>query len=100
MVKPSEAPDYRGATIGLLVGYAIKLGCHLLLLGKPPNLLYVAFFAFNSIKSILTLTYLVYMFLMNRHRDTKYGPADKQASDEAGMRDLTEFENKDFRYVL
>ena len=40
------------------------------------------------------------MFLTNRHRNTKYGPADKQASDEAGMRDLTEFENKDFRYVL
>lgn len=46
------------------------------------------------------LIFLVYMFLTNRHRNTKYGPADKQASDEAGMRDLTEFENKDFRYVL
>lgn len=40
------------------------------------------------------------MFLTNRHRDKQYGPADKEASDEAGMRDQTEFENKDFRYVL
>ncbi|KAH9885922.1 major facilitator superfamily domain-containing protein [Xylariomycetidae sp. FL2044] len=74
VVKESESPNYRGATIGLLVGYAIKLGCHLAL--------------------------LVYMFLMNRRRDRIYGPADKQASDEAGMQDKTEFENKDFRYVL
>ena len=34
VVKESEAPDYRGATIGLLVGYAIKAGCHLILLGR------------------------------------------------------------------
>ena len=38
--------------------------------------------------------------LMNRHRDKKYGPSNKEASDEAGMRDHTEFQNKDFRYVL
>jgi hypothetical protein len=40
------------------------------------------------------------MFFANRHRDRKYGLADKQASDEAGMQDKTEFENVDFRYVL
>ncbi|KAL4876419.1 major facilitator superfamily domain-containing protein [Aspergillus karnatakaensis] len=74
VVRQSEAPHFRGATIGLLVGYAIKFGCHLLL--------------------------LAYMFIVNRRRDAKYGPANKEASDEAGMRDLTEFENKDFRYVL
>lgn len=43
---------------------------------------------------------VVYMFFSNRHRDRKYGPANKDASDEAGMRDHTEFENKNFRYVL
>lgn len=42
---------------------------------------------------------LVYLFTSNRRRDRVYGPADKEASGEAGMRDLTEFENKDFRYV-
>lgn len=31
VVKPSEAPEYKGATIGLLVGYAIKAGCHICL---------------------------------------------------------------------
>ena len=34
VVDPAEAPHFRGATIGLLVGYSIKLGCHLLLLGR------------------------------------------------------------------
>jgi hypothetical protein len=43
---------------------------------------------------------LVYTFLMNRHRDRIYGPADKEQSEEAGMQDQTEFDNKDFRYVL
>ncbi|KAF2023465.1 MFS general substrate transporter [Setomelanomma holmii] len=74
VVKASQAPRYEGATIGLLVGYAIKTGCHLGL--------------------------LAYMFIVNRRRDRVYGPANKAASNEAGMRDCTEFENKDFRYVL
>ena len=40
------------------------------------------------------------MFMVNRRRDIVHGPADKAQSDEAGMQDYTEFENKDFRYVL
>lgn len=48
----------------------------------------------------LTLWYSVYMFLVNRQRDKKYGLPNKEASNEAGMRDHIEFENKDFRYVL
>ncbi|KAG4432448.1 hypothetical protein IFR05_012063 [Cadophora sp. M221] len=74
VVKASEAPNYPTAIAGLLAGYSIKLGCHLALLG--------------------------YMFFMNRYRDRKYGPANKESSNEAGMQDKTEFENKDFRYVL
>lgn len=42
----------------------------------------------------------VYMFSVNKRRDKVYGPRNKERSDEAGMRDQTEFENKDFRYVL
>ncbi|KAJ5291631.1 Major facilitator superfamily domain general substrate transporter [Penicillium angulare] len=74
VVKPSQAPEYKGASVGLLVGYAIKLACHISLFG--------------------------YMFIINRRRDRLYGPADKARSNEAGMQDQTEFENKDFRYVL
>lgn len=74
VVKQSEAPNYPSATAGLLAGYSIKMGCHVLL--------------------------LAYMFFMNRRRDRVYGPAKKEASNEAGMRDMTEFENRDFRYVL
>tara|TARA_R110002060_G_scaffold25838_6_gene35382 strand:- start:214 stop:336 length:123 start_codon:yes stop_codon:yes gene_type:complete len=40
------------------------------------------------------------MFFTNKRRDKKYGPANKESSNEAGMQDKTEFENKDFRYVL
>ncbi|KAH8887617.1 MFS general substrate transporter [Thozetella sp. PMI_491] len=74
VVKDSEAPTYNTATVGLLTGYAIKLGCQILL--------------------------LAYMFFSNRRRDRNYGPANKAKSDEAGMQDKTEYENKDFRYVL
>jgi len=38
VVKPSEAPEYKGATVGLLVGYAIKAGCHLGLYGMSIDL--------------------------------------------------------------
>lgn len=40
------------------------------------------------------------MFMANRRRDRVYGPPNKEESDEAGMLDHTEFENKNFRYVL
>jgi hypothetical protein len=42
---------------------------------------------------------LGYMVHMNRSRERQYGPADKELSKEAGMRDETEYENKNFRYV-
>lgn len=40
------------------------------------------------------------MFFVNRRRDRKYGLPDKARSNEMGMQDKTEYENKDFRYVL
>ena len=43
---------------------------------------------------------IAYMFFANRRRDRVYGPANKQRSNEMGMQDRTEYENKDFRYVL
>ena len=39
VVKSSEAPTYPTATAGLLAGYSIKLGCHLLLFGMYPDVL-------------------------------------------------------------
>ncbi|KAH8649089.1 major facilitator superfamily domain-containing protein [Xylariales sp. PMI_506] len=74
VVKDSEAPTYHTATVGLMTGYTIKFGCQIIL--------------------------LAYMWLTNNYRDRTYGPADKEKSDEAGMRDKTEFENIHFRYVL
>jgi len=40
------------------------------------------------------------MFTINKRRNKLYGPQNKEASTEAGMQDKTEFENKEFRYVL
>ena len=74
VVKQSESPNFPTATAGLLAGYSIKMGCHLILLG--------------------------YLYYINRSRNRKYGPANTEASKEAGMQDQTEFENKNFRYVL
>ena len=37
---------------------------------------------------------LAYLFFENRNRDPKYGPVDKARSDEAGMQDQTELQNK------
>jgi hypothetical protein len=91
IVKESEAPNYPTATIGLLVGYAIKFVCHLVLLGK----LYASFVQFLALRNISG-----YLFYMNKYRDRTYGVADKESSNEAGMQDKTEFQNKDFRYVL
>ncbi|KAJ7609432.1 major facilitator superfamily domain-containing protein [Roridomyces roridus] len=73
-VKQSQAPVFHDATIGLLAGYTIKLVCQLIL--------------------------WIYMYMVNRRRDKEYGPPDLAASKEAGMQDKTEYENKDFRYVL
>lgn len=71
----------------------IKLIANLLLLGIVKILSSALEFG-----NVLTLS--AYMFYINRYRDRTYGAADKQQSDEAGMQDKTEFENKDFRYVL
>jgi hypothetical protein len=92
VVKESEAPNYPTATAGLLAGYAIKMGCHLLLLRKSH--------ATRLNRDVLTSPRTVYMFVSNKHRDKKYGPADKLRSNELGMQDKTEYQNTDFRYVL
>lgn len=86
-------PRFIGATIDLLVGYSIRLSCHLILFRRPGgHHIIVDIGKSNKV--------LVYMFISNRSRDKRYGPANKEASDEAGMTDLTEFENKDFRCAL
>lgn len=75
-VYPTEAPRYRSATAAMLASYSVKLICHLLL--------------------------GLYMWNDNRKRDKAAGgvPVDEKRGAEAGMLDLTEFENPDFRYVL
>lgn len=85
-----EAPRYRTATNAMVASYSIKTVAHLLLGGECK-------FA-RKIKSVLTGT--AYMFLDNKRRDKNNGPVDENRGAEAGMLDVTEFENPDFRYVL
>lgn len=92
-MKQSEAPYYRSASEGILVAYVIKLVANLLLLGKV--MLCSSVLQFRN-----GLTLSAYMLYINRYRDRTYGAANKKQSDEAGMQDKTEFENKNFRYVL
>ncbi|KAK8016755.1 hypothetical protein PG993_014944 [Apiospora rasikravindrae] len=71
--RDSEAPNYQSAYIAMLVGYAVKLF------------------------SIFAL--LAYMWTENRRRD-RAGLTDEKAAIEAGMHDMTELDNKGFRYTL
>ncbi|OCF42310.1 hypothetical protein I317_03813 [Kwoniella heveanensis CBS 569] len=74
-VYSHEAPRYRTATNAMVASYSIKTLAHLLL--------------------------GAYMFWDNKRRDRKSGGIiDEKRGAEAGMLDVTEFENPDFRYVL
>ncbi|KAI0707432.1 MFS general substrate transporter [Cerioporus squamosus] len=74
----SEAPRYRTGTMAMFVGYIIKTVFHLAL--------------------------GAYMLWSNIDRDRKHGKVaseeDQLKGEEAGMHDLTEFENPYHRYVL
>ncbi|KAF2137338.1 uncharacterized protein K452DRAFT_111817 [Aplosporella prunicola CBS 121167] len=76
--KKSEAPGYQSAYIAMLVGYVVKL-------------------------SMVILLY-VYMWVVNKRRDREAAGRTPEELEkdaiEAGMRDLTEVENKGFRYIL
>ncbi|KAI9069933.1 MFS general substrate transporter [Trametes sanguinea] len=74
----SEAPKYTTGTKAMFIGYVIKTVCHLAL--------------------------GAYMLWSNIKRDREYGKVtsyeDQLKGEEAGMHDLTEFENRYHRYVL
>ncbi|KAH8662508.1 allantoate permease [Xylariales sp. PMI_506] len=69
----SEAPGYHSAYIAMLIGYTVKL------------------------LSVVVL--YVYMYRENKRRDAE-GATDESEAVEAGMHDITEIDNKGFRYTL
>ncbi|KAL2208988.1 MFS transporter [Sarocladium strictum] len=69
----SEKPGYHSAYIAMLVGYSVKL--------------------------LSAVVLYVYMWRENKRRDAA-GDADEQAAIAAGMHDITEIDNKGFRYTL
>ncbi|KAI1334674.1 allantoate permease [Xylariaceae sp. FL0016] len=71
--RDSEAPYYHSAYVAMLVGYSVKLACIIVL--------------------------YIYMWRANVARD-KAGVVDDKAAVEAGMHDMTEIDNKGFRYSL
>ncbi|KAJ7073110.1 major facilitator superfamily domain-containing protein [Mycena amicta] len=80
LLQSEAALGYPTATKAMMAGYVVKTACHLLLAG--------------------------YMWNENRlrDRDTVIGPEEERErarkAEEEGMRDVTEFDNKWFRYVL
>lgn len=78
--RSSEAPHYHSAYIAMLVGYIIKL------------------------VSIIVL--YIYMSIVNKRRDREAaasglaGVEEEKEAIERGMHDITELDNKGFRYTL
>ncbi|KAL9107025.1 MAG: hypothetical protein Q9227_008061 [Pyrenula ochraceoflavens] len=79
--KSSEAPGYKSAYIAMLVGYIVKLA--------------------------MVVVLYIYMYSTNKKRDREAAittaDADgevQKAAVEAGMHDMTEIDNKGFRYIL
>jgi MFS family permease len=78
--RSSEAPHYHSAYIAMLVGYIIKL------------------------LSVIVL--YIYMSIVNKRRDREAATAglaaveEEKEAIEMGMHDITELDNKGFRYTL
>ncbi|KAF2849010.1 MFS general substrate transporter [Plenodomus tracheiphilus IPT5] len=78
--KDSEKPGYRSAYVAMLIGYTIKLTAVLIL--------------------------FAYMWSINKKRDRESASGihltdeEEKAAVEAGMHDVTEIDNKGFRYIL
>jgi hypothetical protein len=78
--KSSEAPHYHSAYVAMMVGYIIKLVAIVLL--------------------------YIYMFSVNKKRDREaaaaglVGELEEREAIERGMHDVTELDNKGFRYTL
>jgi hypothetical protein len=52
-----------------------------------------------TVKLVSVIVLYVYMWRVNVARDAA-GPVDEKAAVEAGMHDMTELDNKGFRYSL
>ncbi|KAF1849665.1 MFS general substrate transporter [Cucurbitaria berberidis CBS 394.84] len=78
--KDSEKPGYKSAYVAMLVGYTIKL--------------------------LAVLVLYAYMWSVNKKRDRESASGihltdeEEKAAVEAGMLDVTEIDNKGFRYIL
>ncbi|KAF2007888.1 MFS general substrate transporter [Amniculicola lignicola CBS 123094] len=78
--KKSEKPGYKSAYIAMLVGYSIKL--------------------------CMVLVLYVYMWSVNKKRNAESAsgihltPEEEKEAIENGMHDVTEIDNKGFRYIL
>ena len=55
-----------------------------------------------SIKLAMVFVLYIHMFMFNRKRDREQAatPVDEKEAIELGMHDMTEFDNKGFRYIL
>ncbi|KAF2012132.1 MFS general substrate transporter [Aaosphaeria arxii CBS 175.79] len=78
--KSSEKPGYKSAYVAMLIGYCVKL--------------------------LMVLILFAYMWSVNKKRDRESAsgihltPEEEKQAIEEGMHDVTEIDNKGFRYIL
>jgi MFS family permease len=94
--KDSEKPGYRSAYIACVCPLPICLIWH------QNSLTYDSMLIGYSVKLIAVLVLFAYMYSVNKARDRASTSTEEetQTAIEAGMHDVTEIDNKGFRYIL
>lgn len=72
---------------------------HLLTIEAAYQSAYIAMLVGYTVKLLAIIVLYVYMYRVNKIRDASYA-TDEAAAIDAGMHDLTEIDNKGFRYSL
>jgi hypothetical protein len=92
VVRQSQAPEYTSASIGLLVGYAVKTACHAALW---------AGLAWANRRRDRLFGPVVSRDTVEEHgHAASHGVVTTEEARERGMRGETEWDNRGFRYVL
>jgi hypothetical protein len=94
--KDSEKPGYRSAYIACV--FPLPILTHSALNSLTQNSMLIGY----SVKLIAVLVLFAYMYSVNKARDRASTSTEEetQTAIEAGMHDVTEIDNKGFRYIL
>lgn len=108
--KSSEKPGYKSAYIALVLPSSflpsIPFSIHKLFEGCETNMWWYRMLIGYCIKLVMVLVLFAYMWSVNKKRDRESASGihltdeEEKAAVEAGMHDVTELDNKGFRYIL